>query len=107
MQDGRSVRHTVGFARVALAVRTTSISGHAASGARRRRRFSCRWGLRSFRILALSWGRWSWSIHRGGIHSGDPSLLMRQVQPFCRKWVWVIATQQGQVANTALNVPGG
>ena len=46
-RDGRSVRHTVGFARVALAVRTTSISGHAASGARRRRRFSCRWGLQS------------------------------------------------------------
>ena len=39
-------------------------------------------------MRALSWGRWSRSIHQGGIHSGRPSGLMRQVQPFCRKCVW-------------------
>jgi hypothetical protein len=39
-------------------------------------------------MRALACGRWSWSIHQGGIHSGRPSVLMRQVQPFCRKWVW-------------------
>ena len=39
-------------------------------------------------MRALIWGRCCWSIHHGGIHSGKPSVLMRQVQPFCRKWVW-------------------
>jgi hypothetical protein len=39
-------------------------------------------------MRVLSWGRCSWSIHPGGIHSGRPSALMRQLQPFCRKWVW-------------------
>ena len=39
-------------------------------------------------MRALSWGRWSRSIHQGGIHSGRPSGLMRQVQPFCKKCVW-------------------
>ena len=46
-----------------------------------------RWAWRR-RIRALIWGRWSWSIHQGGIHSGKPSGFIRQVQPFCRKWVW-------------------
>ena len=36
-----------------------------------------------------------WSIHRGGIHSGSPSALMRQVQPFCRKWVWWYRQSRG------------
>ena len=40
------------------------------------------------RIRVLMLGCWCWSIQRGGIHSGRPSALMRQVQPFCRKWVW-------------------
>ena len=39
-------------------------------------------------MRVLIWGRWSWSIHHGGIHSGKPAALIRQVQPFCRKWVW-------------------
>ena len=39
-------------------------------------------------MRVLIWGRWSWSIHQGGIHSGKPSVLMRQVQPFWAKWVW-------------------
>jgi hypothetical protein len=39
-------------------------------------------------MRVLVWGRWAWSIQQGGIHSGSWSALMRQVQPFCRKWVW-------------------
>ena len=39
-------------------------------------------------MRVLSWGRWARSIQRGGIHSGRPSVLIWQVQPFCRKWVW-------------------
>ena len=39
-------------------------------------------------MRVLSWGRWARSIQRGGIHSGKPSVLIWQVQPFCRKWVW-------------------
>ena len=39
-------------------------------------------------MRVLICGRCCWSIHQGGIHSGNPSSLMRQVQPFCRKWVW-------------------
>jgi len=39
-------------------------------------------------MRVLICGCWSLSIHQGGIHSGNPSVLMRQVQPFCRKWVW-------------------
>jgi hypothetical protein len=35
----------------------------------------------------LSWGLWSRSLHQGGIHSGRPSALMRQLQPFLRKRV--------------------
>jgi len=31
---------------------------------------------------------WFWSIHQGGIHSGRPSVFIRQVQPFWAKWVW-------------------
>jgi hypothetical protein len=38
-------------------------------------------------MRVLSWGRCSWSIHQGGIHSGRPSALIRQAQPFWRKWV--------------------
>ena len=102
-RDGRSVRHTVGFARVALAVRTTSISGHAASGARRRRRFSCPWAC-SLRIRALNCGRCCRSIHQGGVHSGSPSPLMRQVQLLQEVGV-VITAEQRQIASTALNVP--
>jgi hypothetical protein len=39
-------------------------------------------------MRVLIWGRWLRSIHQGGTHSGNPSVLIRQVQPFCRKWVW-------------------
>ena len=39
-------------------------------------------------MRVLVWGRWSRSIHQGGVHSGSSSALMRQVQPFCRKCVW-------------------
>jgi len=42
--------------------------------------------IRWMRVLV--WGCWSWLIHWGGIHSGSPLVLMRQVQPFCWKWVW-------------------
>jgi hypothetical protein len=60
---------------------------HAASGGRRRLgRLPCWAWMRRMRVLI--WGRWSWSIHQGGIHSGRPSAFIRQVQPFCRKWVW-------------------
>jgi hypothetical protein len=43
-------------------------------------------------MRVLSWGRCSWSIRllagcSGGIHSGRPSALIRQAQPFWRKWV--------------------
>jgi hypothetical protein len=39
-------------------------------------------------MRVLSWGFWLRSIHQGGIHSGSPSALSRQAQPFCRKWAW-------------------
>jgi hypothetical protein len=38
-------------------------------------------------MRVLSWGGWAGSIHRGGSHSGKPSALIWQLQPFCRKWV--------------------
>ncbi|HVD81855.1 MAG TPA: hypothetical protein VNB87_15110 [Propionibacteriaceae bacterium] len=42
----------------------------------------------------LTCGRWSWSIHQGGIHSGKPSAFIRQVQPFLQKVVVVISAEQ-------------
>jgi hypothetical protein len=39
-------------------------------------------------MRVLSRGRCSWSVHQGGTHSGNPSALMRQLQPLCRKWLW-------------------
>jgi hypothetical protein len=60
---------------------------HAAAAERRRRGFSWRCALGRW-IRVLIWGRCWWSIHHGGIHSGKPAELIRQDQPFCRKWVW-------------------
>ena len=56
-------------------------------------------------MRVLICGRCCWSIHQGGIHSGNPSSLMRQVQPFCRKLGVVVSAEQAQIANTALSVP--
>jgi len=61
---------------------------HAAVGVRRRRLRSSKCWVWMRWMRVLMWGCWSWSIQRGGIHSGSRSVLMRQVQPFCAKWVW-------------------
>jgi hypothetical protein len=38
-----------------------------------------------------------WSIQRGGIHSGSPSSLMRQLPAFLQKMGVVVSAEQGQV----------
>jgi hypothetical protein len=81
-RNGRSVRHMVSSGgQVAIGGCWQLRLIHAAFP--RRRRLSCRWVCRR-RIRLLSWGRCSGSIQRGGIHSGKPSALMRQLQPCSR-----------------------
>jgi hypothetical protein len=48
-------------------------------------------------MRVLMWGCWSWSIQRGGIHSGSRSVLMRQVQPFLCEVGVVVSAEQGEV----------
>ena len=95
--NGRDVSHRVGWVVARPHARSVQVGSvgdrlercHAAATGVRRRpwRSSWRWAcIRWMRLLV--WGCWSWSIQRGGIHSGSPSAVIRQVQPFCRKWVW-------------------
>ena len=59
-----------------------------------RREMRCRYCRRCIRaaciavILVLIIGFWSRSTYRGGVHSGIPSGLIRQVQPRVVKLWW-------------------
>jgi hypothetical protein len=47
-------------------------------------------------MRVLIWGRWLRSIHQGGTHSGNPSVLIRQVT-FLQEMGVVQSAKQGQV----------
>ena len=71
-------------------VRTLRLDGMPlpASADDRLFRWACFRAVRTAWIRVLIMGFWSRSTHLGGIHSGIPSVFIRQVQPRARKLWW-------------------